>query len=199
VLKRKKTGQPIEPEDPDNPSRIEVWLLNARVYGIVESDGLVNVYFHRALNRLWEAIHAVLINPDYEVTCTGHSLGGALASLACLRIVAELLRPSSQVHLYTYGQPRTGDRHHAYLHDELVPISYRIVNKYDVVPHIPPTGMNGLEREFRVGAGGVNYHHGAEVWFLRGFSLVEPRVKLPRGYSSQRATRKLPCKVIWKA
>jgi predicted lipase len=57
-------------------------------------------------------VSPVLTDPRYQgftVTFTGHSLGGALASLAALRTVLERLRDSSQIKLYTFGQPRVGN------------------------------------------------------------------------------------------
>lgn len=62
---------------------------------------------------------------DYRLTFTGHSLGGALASLAALRVVLENLKASKQIKLYTFGQPRVGCSRFAAKHDEL--ISHRYV------------------------------------------------------------------------
>jgi predicted lipase len=55
------------------------------------------------------------------VTFTGHSLGGALASLSALRTALEKLRPSNMIKLYTFGQPRVGNVDLAMKHNELVP------------------------------------------------------------------------------
>ncbi|KAL3089817.1 hypothetical protein niasHT_028290 [Heterodera trifolii] len=58
---------------------------------------------------------------DFQVTFTGHSLGGALASLAAMRTVLEGMRRSDQIKLYTFGQPRVGNVEFAFKHDELIP------------------------------------------------------------------------------
>lgn len=58
---------------------------------------------------------------DYNVTFTGHSLGGAAASLASIATVLRKHRNSSQVNLYTLGQPRVGNSEFAFNHDKLVP------------------------------------------------------------------------------
>ena len=47
------------------------------------------------------------LHPTYSIVVTGHSLGGALASLAGVVLKASL--PSRDLKVYTFGQPRTGD------------------------------------------------------------------------------------------
>ncbi|KAI6213952.1 hypothetical protein M3Y94_00212300 [Aphelenchoides besseyi] len=109
---------------------------NVDFYG----HGKVNRYFFRALNALWDSSTAILSDPtfrDYTVTFVGHSLGGALASLAAMRTVLERLRSSQQVRMYSFGQPRVGTYKFSVEHDLLVPESYRVVNRNDVVPHLP--------------------------------------------------------------
>ncbi|KAI6223762.1 Lipase-like protein [Aphelenchoides fujianensis] len=102
--------------------------------------GKVNRYFFRALNALWDSSTSILADPryrDFSVTFTGHSLGGALASLAAMRVILERMRAPGQVRLYTFGQPRIGNHKFALEHDSLIPESFRIVNRNDVVPHLP--------------------------------------------------------------
>lgn len=67
---------------------------------------------------------------------TGHSLGGALATMAA----ASLLENGFNVAgLYTFGQPRVGDRTFIRnLHENLGNKVFRFVNNNDVVPHVPP-------------------------------------------------------------
>jgi len=47
--------------------------------------------------------------PGYLFIFTGHSLGGALTTLACHDAVLSFIIPSTQVWLYTYGSPRVGN------------------------------------------------------------------------------------------
>ena len=54
----------------------------------------------------------------YKVVTVGHSLGGALASLAAVALKANF--PDVPLRVYTYGQPRTGDRAYANLVESLV-------------------------------------------------------------------------------
>lgn len=63
-----------------------------------------------------------------EVHFTGHSLGGALASLAAAR-------HGDRCHLVTFGAPRAGDAAFA---RALPEDSHRVVNGRDAVPLLPP-------------------------------------------------------------
>jgi hypothetical protein len=58
---------------------------------------------------------------DYDLIFTGHSLGGALASLAAAQTRVEGLRRSEQITLYTFGQPRIGNYEFAMAHSLQIP------------------------------------------------------------------------------
>lgn len=69
--------------------------------------------------------------PDYKFLVTGHSLGGALASLASLSMVYYGLVPSTQLFLYTFGMPLAGDEQYAALDERYVVNNMRVVNRDD--------------------------------------------------------------------
>jgi hypothetical protein len=71
-----------------------------------------------------------------SVTICGHSLGGALATLLALDVAANTVFTPPAV--YTYGSPRTGDSLFASTYDQVVSNSYRIANRLDIVPALPP-------------------------------------------------------------
>ncbi|OMC52100.1 hypothetical protein A5745_02075 [Mycobacterium sp. IS-2888] len=74
--------------------------------------------------------------PVTSVTICGHSLGGALATLLALDVAANTRFKAPAV--YTYGSPRTGDSLFASTYDQVVLNSYRIANRLDIVPALPP-------------------------------------------------------------
>jgi len=74
--------------------------------------------------------------PVTSVTVCGHSLGGALATLLALDLAANTV--FSHPVIYTYGSPRTGDSLFASTFDQVVTNSYRIENRLDIVPKLPP-------------------------------------------------------------
>jgi len=68
--------------------------------------------------------------PSYKVVVTGHSLGGAVASLAAVSIKSA--HPNVALKLYTYGQPRTGNAAFASYVESKIGVSniYRAVHTY---------------------------------------------------------------------
>ena len=79
-------------------------------------------------------------NPEARVYFTGHSLGGALASLASIDLVDDLMRSGysrTEVVTYTFGAPRSMSQTMSNHHAGLVPVSFAVVNPRDPVPHVP--------------------------------------------------------------
>ncbi|PIO73195.1 triacylglycerol lipase [Teladorsagia circumcincta] len=77
--------------------------------------GKISKYFSDAFSNIWFAgmgddyLFLRERFPKYEVWITGHSLGGALASLAASFLVGSRMAMPNKVKLVTFGQPRTGD------------------------------------------------------------------------------------------
>ena len=93
--------------------------------------GRIHQGFKEALDSLWPRLSAWL---DSEVRgralwLAGHSLGGALATLAAHRL------GRSVAGLYTFGCPRLGNQAFAAQFD--CP-AWRLVNNNDIVPRVPP-------------------------------------------------------------
>ncbi|CAJ0593715.1 unnamed protein product [Cylicocyclus nassatus] len=136
----------------------------------IRAGGAVQHYFYIALNAVWRQMHVVLRKlqatyPDYQIMFTGHSLGGALASLASTVFAHRHPALQSKIHLITYGQPRVGNFDYAQAHSRLVPKSWRIVHKYDLVAHLPLCAFRLLSRSCTSLHNHSPYHHGTEVWF----------------------------------
>ena len=75
-------------------------------------------------------------SPHQRVICTGHSLGGALATLCALDVQYNL--PDKEVSCYSYGSPKVGNAAFQKSYDKRVPNTYRFVNSADAVPNLPP-------------------------------------------------------------
>jgi len=114
---------------------IQTWLTDGRAAQIEDAayTGKVHQGFAMALAEIWSDLKAKLPLPGSgrPIWVTGHSLGGALATLASVRLQNEGY--GVQV-VYTYGSPRVGDLdfYAAYL-----ALNYRFVNNNDIVPHLP--------------------------------------------------------------
>ena len=104
----------------------------------------VHLGFQRALDSVWDEVATLLadyreVHQRAPICFTGHSLGGALASLALSRF------PGTGTSLYTFGAPRVGNGPFC---EHLVAKAdlglYRFVNGHDMVTHGPPTTFGYL-------------------------------------------------------
>jgi predicted lipase len=89
----------------------------------MDKEFQVHKYFFRALSSLWHIVEPTLTDKsmtDYTVTFTGHSLGGALASLAAARAALDGLRSGDKIKVVTFGQPRTGSAEFAINYDKMI-------------------------------------------------------------------------------
>jgi predicted lipase len=75
-------------------------------------------------------------HPDYSLVTSGHSLGGALSSLAAVGL--KLNFPNTNLRMFTYGQPRTGDSGYASFVNSNIPSTFRAVHTSDGVPTLIP-------------------------------------------------------------
>lgn len=90
-------------------------------------------------------------NPTQNVTVTGHSLGGALATLCAVDIQYNFANLA--IEIYTFGAPRVGNDGFRESFNRRVPNSYRLIYGMDIVPALPRTwqGYRHVEKEYRLG------------------------------------------------
>ncbi len=99
--------------------------------------------------------------PVGPVTICGHSLGGALVTLLALDLAANTSSKNPTV--YTYASPRTGDPSFADTYNQVVPNTFRVANRIDLVPKLPFSPF---------------YEHVGEVYDLNPIQLLPfpPRI-----------------------
>jgi predicted lipase len=116
------------------------FVVAGRNYGAIE-DGFYEVF--QAINvlapdgtplgtlELWLGT----LPPTTPVVVTGHSLGGAVATIAAAQTAIQ----GSLTQLYTFASPLVGDSHFVAAFNALPNLaSYRIYNRHDLVPKVPP-------------------------------------------------------------
>ena len=90
-----------------------------------------------------------LVDGNIELAIAGYSLGSALATLHAA--VTAYNSPSIKLEVYTFASPLVGNGKFAGTYNKLVPLTFRIFNKPDIVTQIPPPELdfkhvnNGVE------------------------------------------------------
>ena len=129
--------------------------------------GRVHSGFYRAYAQVRSRVRsqvAAHVADGQTLWIAGHSLGGALATLAAI----DLCEQGRTVHgVYTYGQPHVGDasfRDH--YNKQLRGRHYRIANVNDLVPNLPlrKTEVDPIDTEYS--------HVGAEILIAPGDRLT---------------------------
>ncbi|MBF0284391.1 MAG: lipase family protein [Magnetococcales bacterium] len=124
-------------------AKLKDWETDFQAAFVPGPEGRVHRGFNRALEIVWPQVLNLLTplwNQDRARSywITGHSLGGALATLAAARLrFIEGDRPMHGV--YTFGSPRVGDKNFGEAYNrQLMGRTFRFVNNNDIVPRVPP-------------------------------------------------------------
>ncbi|KAJ1974577.1 hypothetical protein H4R35_003545 [Dimargaris xerosporica] len=138
------------------------WLLDMKMAPKRWPKSVKNSLVHRGFlrgyqdvaNQLYTQCMCLLArHPNHRLIIIGHSLGGALASLAAVDFMQRNSSLAPITSVVTFGKPRVGNKHYVKHYSSLNLDSTRVVNKRDVVPHVPPRFFG-----FR--------HEGEEMWIL---------------------------------
>ncbi len=83
---------------------------------------------------------------DYNLSITGHSMGGAIAKITALYMNKEWKMAANKMRVATFGDPRTFDVKAAAIYDEALGKNTVRISQYgqDVVPKVP-TGSMGFK------------------------------------------------------
>ncbi|XWW93385.1 hypothetical protein V2A60_001318 [Cordyceps javanica] len=111
-------------------------------------------------------------NPNYKLVITGHSLGGAVATLAG----AYLRRSGFRAAIYTFGTPRVGNDVFANFSNRQRGGLFRITHIDDPVPRLPPMIFSyrhsGTEYWLSNGEASQTEYRPADVKVCRGIDTV---------------------------
>src|SRR5258708_12364826 len=129
---------------------LEDWLANldfvALPYSSAKEAGNVHMGFQLVYNAVRDSV-AQLVRSALAAGCQniwipGHSLGGALALLCAPDLVANVNK-TILPRLYTFAGPRVAQDGllkpgFQEFFDRLIPLCYRVGNRWDKVPDLPP-------------------------------------------------------------
>lgn len=136
---------------------------------------------HAGFSTAWEEIADELTAgikaakeayPSYKIIFTGHSLGGAVGTVAAGYVRED---EGYEIDIYSYGSPRTGNRVFVDHVSKQAGLEYRVTHTDDPVPRLPPILLN-----YR--------HTSPEYWFHTGGSNTTDYTaadgKVCEGYAS---------------
>lgn len=123
-------------------SNIENWITNAN-FDLVSIDLTDGAEVHDGFNDAWTEMSeamttaiqdALTSDSSFKVIASGHSLGGAVATLGA----AYLRGAGIPVDLYTYGAPRLGNDVVSDFITDQEGAEWRVTHLDDPVPRLPP-------------------------------------------------------------
>ncbi|MGF1568169.1 MAG: Mbeg1-like protein [Nodosilinea sp.] len=106
-------------------------------------DGNSAVKFHKGFMMAYLAVRDALLKAmdnftGQHVIVTGHSLGGALATIAALDMQYNLgAKRNLSFEVYTFGAPRVGNEAMVASYNQRIPNSYRFIYGWDIVTRVP--------------------------------------------------------------
>ncbi|KAK0202293.1 alpha/beta-hydrolase, partial [Desarmillaria ectypa] len=146
------------------PTPIDTEYFPSAARNIQVHSGFLETFSRTASTILATAQSALASTGAENVVLTGHSLGGALATLDALMLNDALTNVS--IKTATFGSPRVGNQAFAdFVDASFSKGSYaRITNKADPVPHLPPLvlGFVHAQGEVHLGEGGAVACEGQE-------------------------------------
>lgn len=141
------------------------WLNNTRALLVAGQPlglpGEVHAGYAESLENLWHAPGGIAglleriakaVAGGRRFWLTGHSKGGALATLAAMKLAGAGVRALKPAGIHTFGAPQTGNRAFATAYEQTFPgQSWRFECQDDIVPHLPPSASLWLALKTALG------------------------------------------------
>ena len=117
---------------------VDDWKTNFNIKEHKSEMGCLHKGFYDAYKPLWDELSPFvkyLAIKDKPLYLTGHSMGGALATVMATHL--EVIAKYDYEAVYTFGQPKVFCEESSYTKRASKKI-YRIYNPFDVVAYLPP-------------------------------------------------------------
>ncbi|KAI9294161.1 alpha/beta-hydrolase, partial [Neoconidiobolus thromboides FSU 785] len=140
-------------------SNLRNWFQNVQTLPFNSEQAIIDATVHSGfktcndnLKKLYIPVIKKLVKkyPKFTVVVTGHSLGGAVATLATLSINFEVRIKFSKMRLVTFCQPRVGNDKFAAWMNKNVLDSTRFTNNNDPVPRLPISSFGFVHQHTEV-------------------------------------------------
>jgi hypothetical protein len=146
---QEKASAGLPPDDEEAEAVLQGALEDINSASSVNEKPAVHAGFLRAYLSVRQSVADVTKQiiggdgSDWKIYMTGHSLGGALATLSTVDISRRFA--SASVTAYSFGSPRVGNKAFVDLYNSLNGDSFRIVNDQDIVARMPRTVQQVLD------------------------------------------------------
>ncbi|MGH9158565.1 MAG: lipase family protein [Vicinamibacteraceae bacterium] len=158
---------------------IDEWLKNFTAipnpYDFAPDFGLVHLGFEGIYRSVRNSIFNTLREQPQtrRITLVGHSLGGAIATLAAPDIMVNLEK--QLVDVFTVGGPRVGKSDFRGNFNQIIHDCFRVTNQLDIVPHLPTvaTLWRHVGEEIEVD-GDLDNAHSLDAYLAGLQKLLEP-------------------------
>ncbi len=138
------------------------------ITALAETVGRVHRGFKTETDELWPLIEKELEANKLPLYFTGHSLGGAMATICAGRCLLSYIH-SEPIELHTFGSPRVGCKRYI----NHAPIKhYRWVNNNDIVTRVPPPWLG-----YRHGGREIYLNYLGQIREIHGWKRVADRLK----------------------
>lgn len=122
--------------------------VESRVFSLLRSKNFQRAKIHSGFVDAYNSIREELIpiiatllqEKDRPIFFTGHSLGGALATLSSLDVSLGLNVPGTRISVSTFGSPRVGNNAFREIYDDQIPMNWRLVAGGDIISRLPKVG-----------------------------------------------------------
>jgi len=130
----------LDNEDGNNGNSNELHRLRVvfgRSYEAAKIHKGFAVAYASVANRVMSRIKKLIDEKPRPVFLTGHSLGGALATICSLDVWIKLRISRRQIFVSTFGSPRVGNEAFRRIYDSVIALHWRIVVDPDMVAKLP--------------------------------------------------------------
>lgn len=124
-----------------------------------------------------EKVSAMMNESPRPIYFTGHSLGGALASLCSVDIAISL--GTTDLFVCTIGSPKVGNYYFQRLYNEIVPAHWRIAMRSDIITTLPRMGYHHVGKRVALTSSGEIFLDPNAIetmlWSSAGLSISDHR------------------------
>lgn len=103
--------------------------------------------YKSVMDEVVSRVRALREQRPRPVFLTGHSLGGALATICSLDLWVKLKINRREIFVSTFGSPRVGNSDFAAVYREVVPLHWRIIVAPDMIAKLPRVGYKHVGKK----------------------------------------------------